>query len=224
MTKLSVDTRNTNIYIQSEKSRFPKNKMIKSFARKITKKLFISYARLTDHGEIIDVCEHLSRIATALVMMPERREHFSPAVDLLFRLREQFPQTTFYLLVNEALLKEQASHLVEDERLLMIFCNEDHLGFGGLPKDALQEAIRSRHFDLLIDLNDDFNFTAAYLCRSSNAKLRVCLQHPHRDPFYNFQVRAHADESLDHKYQTLMKYICVFLPISGAPPANLVTA
>lgn len=224
MAKLFVDSRSANFYIEGEKNRFPKNKMLKTFARQITKKLFVSYAKLNDHGEIIDVCEHLSRIATALVMMPERREHFSPAVDVLGRLREQFPQTTFYLLANEALVKEQAPHLADDDRLLLIYCNEEHLGFGGLPKDVLQEAIRTRHFDLLIDLNDDFNFTAAYLCRSSNAKLRICLQHPNRDPFYNFQVRAHADESLDHKYQTLMKYISVFLPLPGTSPASLATA
>jgi len=224
MSKLSVDSRKANFYISGESKRFSKNTMLKSFARKITKKLFVSYARLNDRGEIIDVCEHLSRIATALVMMPERREHFSPALDLLGRLREHFPQTTFYLLINEAMMKEQAPHLAEDDRLLLIFCNEEHLGFGGLPKEELQEAIRSRHFDLLLDLNDDFNFTAAYLCRSSSAKLRICLQHPNRDPFYNFQVRAHADESLDHKYQTLIKYITVFLPLPGPSPANLITA
>ncbi len=224
MSKLSVDSRSTNFYILGGRKQLTNNKMLKSFARKITKKLFVSYARLNDRGEIIDVCDHLSRIATALVMMPERREHYSPAVDLLGRLREYFPQTTFYLLTNEALLKEQAPQLSEDEKLLLIYCNEEHLGFGGLPKEALQEAIRSRHFDLLLDLNEEFNFTAAYLCRSSSAKLRICLQHPSRDPFYNFQVRAHADETLDHKYQTLIKYITVFLPMPGTSPASLITA
>jgi len=199
-------------------------KMFKSLARKVTKKLFVSYARISDRNEIIDVCDHLSRIATALVLLPERTEHYSPAVHLFGRLRESFPNTTFYLLTNEAMVKAHAPHLTEDERLLLIFCNEEHLGFGGLPKESLQEAIRSRHFDLLIDLNEEFNFTAAYLCRSSNAKLRMCLQHPNRDPFYNFQVRAEAHESLDHKYQTLMKYISVFLPVPGAPPADVMTA
>lgn len=199
-------------------------KMFKSLARKITKKLFVYYARLSDRNEIIDVCDHLSRITTALVLLPARADHFPAATDVVVRLRDYLPQTRFYLLTDETLLKSHAPQLAEDDQLQMIFCNDEHLGFGGLPKEALQEAIRSRHFDLLIDLNHEFNFTAAYLCRCSDAKLRICLQHPHRDPFYNFQVGVHADESPEHKYETLIKYISVFLPMPGTSPANLMTA
>lgn len=198
--------------------------MFKALGRLITKKVFLLYARLNDRYEIIDICAHLSRSATALVMLPDRSDHFLPALALLSHLRGRFPRTSFCILANESLLRNHAPQLAADEDLEIMPCTEKDLSFGGLPKPSLREAIRSRHLDLLIDLNDEFNLAAAYLCRCSDAKLRICLQHPHRDSFYNFQIGVHADESAERKYETLIKYISVFLPVPGAAPADLLTA
>lgn len=198
--------------------------MIKALGRLVARKAVLLYSRLQDHYEIIDVCGQLSRIASALVLLPERVDHFLAAVEVLGWLRARFPRARFFILASDALLQSHAPQLAADAQLVILAYSQKDLGFGGLPKRSLQEAIRNRHVDTLIDLNAEFNFVAAYLCRCSHAKLRICLQHPHRDPFYNFQVGVRSDESAEGKYRTLVKYISVFLPASGAAPANLPTA
>jgi hypothetical protein len=180
--------------------------MLKNLAKKITASAYLTYARYKDSADVIDVGEYLSRIATALILPPESPEDFKSATALLDDLRQRFAQTQFYLLTPKVF-----SDMVSlDEQVRIISYDATEIGFHGLPKDTLQQAIRSRHFDMVIDLNLEFNLIATFLCRVSEAKLRICLAHPDREPFYNFQVRAIDSNSVQDKYQSLLKYISVF--------------
>lgn len=180
--------------------------IIKNLAKNFAARAYLAYARRRDRTDIIDVGEYLSRIATALILPPEQPEHFKAATRILEGLRQNFAQTQFYLLTP----KTCANMVALDEHVRIISYDADEIGFHGLPKDKLQQAIRSRHFDMVIDLNFDFNMIATFLCRTSEAKLRICFVHPSRDPFYNFQMRAIDSNSLEQKYQSLVHYLAVF--------------
>jgi ADP-heptose:LPS heptosyltransferase len=180
--------------------------MLKDLAKKFAARAYLAYARRRDRNDIIDVGEYLSKIATALILPPDQPEHFKTAIRIIDDLRQNFAQTQFYLLTPKAC----AEMVSLDERVRLISYNIDEIGFHGLPKDTLQQAIRSRHFDMVIDLNLDFNLIATFLCRTSEAKLRICFVHPARDPFYNFQMRAIDSNSLEQKYQSLINYLAVF--------------
>lgn len=184
---------------------FLKN-MLKDLAKRITARAYLAYAQRRDRADVIDVGEYLSKIVTALILPPEQPEHFKTATRILDDLRQHFAQTQFYLLTPKAL----TDMVSLDEKMRIISYDIDEIGFHGLPKDRLQEAIRSRHFDMVIDLNLEFNLIATFLCRASEAKLRICFVHPSRDPFYNFQVRAIDSNTLEQKYQSLVNYISVF--------------
>jgi hypothetical protein len=180
--------------------------MLKDLARKFTARAYLAYARRRDRNDVYDVGEYLSKIATALILPPEQPEHFKTAIRILDDLRQNFAQTQFYLLTPKA-----CTEMVSlDERIRLISYESEEIGFHGLPKDTLQQAIRSRHFDMVIDLNLDFNLIATFLCRTSEAKLRICFVHPARDPFYNFQIRALDSNSHAQKYQSLVNYLAVF--------------
>ncbi len=180
--------------------------MLKDLAKKFTARAYLAYARRRDRADVIDVGDYLSKISTALILPPEQPEHFKTATRILDDLRQHFGQTQFYLLTPKA-LTEMVSL---DEKMRIISYDLDEIGFHGLPKDSLQQAIRSRHFDMVIDLNLDFNLIATFLCRASEAKLRICFVHPSRDPFYNFQMRAINSNTFEQKYQSLVNYIAVF--------------
>jgi hypothetical protein len=180
--------------------------MFKTLAKKITASAYLAFARYRDRADIIDVGEYLSKIATALILPPEHPEAFKAATQLLDDLRQRFTQTQFYLLTPKALVDT----LSLNEQVRIISYDPTEIGFHGLPKDTLQQAIRSRHFDMVIDLNLEFNLIATFLCRVSEAKLRICLAHPERDPFYNFQLRVTDGNRVAEKYQSLLKYISVF--------------
>ena len=180
--------------------------MLKDLAKRFAARVYLAYARRRDRTDIIDVGDYLSRIATALILPPEQPEHFKAAARILDGLRQTFAQTQFYLLTP----KTCANMVALDEHVRIIPYDVDEIGFHGLPKDKLQQAIRSRHFDMVIDLNFDFNLIATFLCRTSEAKLRICFVHPSRDPFYNFQMRVIDSNSLEQKYQSLVHYLAVF--------------
>jgi ADP-heptose:LPS heptosyltransferase len=194
--------------------------MLKNIAQKFTASVYLAYARFKDQDDVIDVADHLSRITTALILPPEASDDFTTAIRVLDDLRQCFTQTQFYMLTPKAL----TDMIALDEQVQVISYEPEQISFHGLPRNDLQDAIRSRHFDMVIDLNSDFNLIATFLCRVSEAKLRICLQHPDRDPFYNFQVRATNGDSLENKYQSLLKYISVFtntFPRRHSPPAEI---
>jgi ADP-heptose:LPS heptosyltransferase len=180
--------------------------MLRELAKKFTARAYLAYARRRDRSDIIDVGEYLSKISTALILPPDNPEHFKIATRILDGLRQNFAQTHFYLLTPKAC----SEFVALDERVRLISYDLDQIGFHGLPKDQLQQAIRSRHFDMVIDLNLEFNLIATFLCRASEAKLRICFVHPSRDPFYNFQMRAIDSSPLEQKYQSLVNYLSVF--------------
>jgi len=69
-------------------------------------------------------------------------------------------------------------------------------------------------YELLIDLNGDFNLASTFICSKSRAKLRVCLAHPQREAYYNLQIRTKGSDPLQNKYLTLIHYLSSLIPES----------
>jgi len=197
--------------------------MLREFVKQFIARAYLSYARRRDYTDVIDVGEYLSKISTALILPPEDPELFRSATRILDDLRQRFTQAQFYLLTPKTL----ASMVSLDEKVRIISYEADEIGFHGLPKDKLQQAIRSRHFDMVIDLNLEFNLIAMFLCRVSEAKLRICFVNASREQFYNFQMRAIESNSIEQKYRSLVNCLAVFtnaaasretMPESAAAP------
>jgi len=193
---------------------------MKNLTRKVTELIYLTYARANSQEEVIDVRNHLSQILTALVLTPERPEEFVAASQRLDDLQQIFSETQFHLLMA----KDYVPGVVSAENYQIISYDPEQVGFHGLPKNEVLETIRTRHFDMVIDLNDKFSLLATSLCRASKAKLRICLQHPKRDTFYNFQVRADSSHNLKMKYDSLLKYLSVFKSLPQAPSRDLMPA
>lgn len=218
-TKLLLTTFAAQRILQSAFARIQQTENMSNLIQKITELAYLSYARMQGQEEVIDMQDHLSQILTALIIAPARPEEYPPASRLFGELRQIFPDAHFSLLVEKNLAATAGSH----ENLQVITYGADQIGFHGLPKKELQDVIRTRRFDLVIDLNCDFDLVAACLCHVSNAKLRVCLQNPHRDSLYNFQVRVADHHSIELKYDSLLKYLSIFRPLPQAPARDLIS-
>lgn len=192
---------------------------MKKLIEKITEYLFFSFAR-RKHEEVIDVRDYLSQIMTALILAPRRSNEVETACQYLFGLQECFPETQFYLLIEKDIAKTVAPH----DSLQVMAYDESQINLGGLPKREVVDMVRARHFDLVIDFNQEFSLFATALCRASQAKLRVCLQHPKRDSYYNFQFRPASTNSLEMKYESLIRYLSVFKSLPEAPSRDFIPA
>lgn len=58
-----------------------------------------------------------------------------------------------------------------------------------LPRSELTRRVKKSTFDVAIDLNLDMALPSAYLCRASEARIRIGFVKPNGDVFYNFQVQ-----------------------------------
>ncbi len=191
---------------------------MKRLIQQFAERLYLSYARAHAPREMLDISDCLAQAVTALIIMPTLPPAQQPtALRLLADFQAAFAETHLTVLIE----KNAASRLVAQENLQILTFTPEDLTFYGLPRKALQETVRARHFDLVLDLTERFDLVATCLCLVSDAKLRVALQHPKRDSLYHFQVRVAEHHSLEMKYDSLLKYLTCLKNWSTVPEPEL---
>ncbi|MBN1350971.1 hypothetical protein JXJ21_16240, partial [candidate division KSB1 bacterium] len=98
---------------------------------------------------------------------------------------------------------------IDREKCGILSLNEEHINRFGLPAKKVLDTVRRLEFNLVIDLNYDFNITSTYICYISGANLRICLWNKKRDPFFNFQITTKSDENIESKYRSFLKYLTI---------------
>jgi hypothetical protein len=79
-----------------------------------------------------------------------------------------------------------------------------------LPRRELLEKMSTRTFDVALDLNVSLSLPGAFLCKASNAPLRVSFAKQDGDQFYNFQVNTKGASGSTHSYRSLLKCLDMF--------------
>ncbi len=166
-------------------------------------KLLLRYlrflARRRAPEEPIYFWEELSKIKNALIALPSSAEEVK-ALDRLVERLTQFlapGQVAFIALQGQALPRGVAPAQVIEVR-------PESLRFGRFPKQSLRAQVRARHADAFIDLHGDFDLVGAALAVASGARIRMCLAHEERDPFFNLQVRTSPSAAPAKRYQRLL--------------------
>ena len=190
---------------------------MKKLIQKIVEFFFAWYSRWQAKTEVIDVGEKLSHTMTALLIAPERPEEFMLASEHLDDLQRVFPGTQFYYMFEKA----YGEAVKKRSHFQILTYSNDEMYFFGLPKSSMVEGIKSRSFDVVIDLNNDFSLMAAYVTMISDAKLRICLHHDKRDTIYNFQLRTNEDYSIGERFASLIKCLASFQPSANGATARV---
>jgi len=193
---------------------------MRKLIQKLAEAIYLKFARLRHQEEVIDVRDYLSQILTALILAPSRWEEAEEACRYLDDLQQCFPETQFYLLVDHDLAKT----VMPNDSLQVMPYEATQINLYGLPKKEVIDLVLTRRFDLVIDLNQEFNLFSTAICRASQARLRVCLQHPKRDSFYNFQVRPAHGNGTGLRYESLIRYLSAFKSLPEAPSRDLMPA
>lgn len=164
-------------------------------------------------AEMIDVTTQFTQIKTGIILLPENTASLPVAIEKYKELQHIFNETTFeYLFLKNAPI-ELPGDIAERTK----YIEKQDLTFLGTPSKSFMQAYAKQDFDLLIDLNDEFEIFATFFASESKAKLRVCLANPHRDAFYNFQVNAFNTKTLAEKYNILLKYLSKALTPAKRP-------
>jgi ADP-heptose:LPS heptosyltransferase len=79
-----------------------------------------------------------------------------------------------------------------------------------VPRRELLQRMGSNKFDVAVDLNINLSLTGAFLCKASNAPLRISFVKKDGDQFYNFQVKTKGTNGSKYSYRGLLKCLDMF--------------
>ncbi len=145
----------------------------------------------------------LSSAHSALLIMPLRRREFLPTVTVIELLKRRFQEENITIISDDhgrevvrILPRSHFMHIIDAE-ITPLF----------LPTPALVRRIRERHYDVAIDLNLDFELPSAYICKASNARIRIGFKRDRSDLFYNFQIHPDLKKERKHLYDRVAAFL-----------------
>ncbi len=128
------------------------------------------------------------------------------AIPLLASLQNKFRGNRLTIVIHDS-FRDLSSSLAHCN---VIAIRKEHLGFFFLPKRSIVNAIARQEYDLALDLNIPMVISAAYLCRSTKAVLKVGFVKKESDIFYNFQMNTSPQKSPRLQYEQLLHTMAMF--------------
>ncbi len=194
--------------------------MMKPIFHSLAKQHLLWKQKFDKGTEIVDIVSQLSSIQTLLILMPEKLEDFGVALNKLQELKKHFPKSKRYGVIRAHFASIVAPNFFEK----LIVVSPQEISLFGIPRKQLLKTIMNTSYDLVIDFNQDFDMLATYLCTKLDSKVRVCLAHPWREPFYNLQIRTKKEDTLENKINTMFKYLSTLARTSPARGTTLIPA
>jgi ADP-heptose:LPS heptosyltransferase len=139
---------------------------------------------------VISFTRSVSSADQALVVLPFGDRAHLPEPGVFVSLRNRFADERITLVGDERCAALSAQ--LPRSRFVRVAPSDLTVLF--LPRRSLMESIMGRRYDLALDLNLDLVLPSAYICRRSDARVRVGLERGKADRFYNFLI--HPDPSL----------------------------
>jgi ADP-heptose:LPS heptosyltransferase len=159
--------------------------------------------------KVISFTHAIPSAGSLLVIMPAAGD--ADDTKTLLTFRDHFEEGKITVLTSGR--RPAIERLLPRSRVIAIEPGEISAFF--LPHRAPIEKIRAREYDLAVDLNLDFLLPSAYICRESNARVRVGFSGPHADIFYNFQVRLDPASQGGRAYERLVSCLHMFFAQEG---------
>ena len=142
---------------------------------------------------VVSFTEAVSGAKQALVVMPLDRSELLSAMNVIEMLKRMFNEQNITVVGDERGV--ETIRLMPKSHFVQI--KETDVTAVYHPRQTFLSLFSDRKFDLAIDLNLDLVLPSAYICRESNAKVRVGFRGLYSDIFYNFQIQH--DPSLSRR-------------------------
>lgn len=152
---------------------------------------------------VMSFTEAVSTARRAMLIMPLRKREFLPTVLVIDFLKRQFREENLTILSDDhgreavrMLPRSHFIHLLNDE-ISPLF----------LPRHPLLYRVQERRCDLVVDLNLDFLLPSAYICKESNARVRIGFARQHAETFYNFMIQPDPRLERKHLYDRMAAFL-----------------
>jgi ADP-heptose:LPS heptosyltransferase len=138
-------------------------------------------------NDVISFAGSMSTGRHALLILPLTPTAQSPAsvIDLI---RTRFPEDRLTIVAEE----HDTGAAVLLPRSTIVHVSLAHLDWLFRPSREITQRVAGRTYDLAIDLNLDSLLPSAYICKGSNARVRVGFARNGAEHFYNFLMQPDA--------------------------------
>jgi hypothetical protein len=168
----------------------------------------LSYSRLHfrhNHDRVMNFTDVLTRSRRALVIFPESSIDGESASAFLRYLLRKFSSERMMVVIRD----DQLFAMASAPQLKTLTYSGRDINKWFVPRRELLQRMEGNTFDVALDLNLNFSLTSAFLCKASNAPLRISFVKKNSDQFYNFQVKTKGNNN-KYSYRSLLKCLDMF--------------
>jgi hypothetical protein len=155
---------------------------------------------------MMNFTDALTRSRRALVIFPESSLDGESVLTLFRYLLRKFSSEGIMVLIRDDQLFSMAS--TPPLKTLTYSANDINTWF--VPRRELLQRIKTNTFDVALDLNIGLSLPSAFLCKASNAPLRVSFAKQGGDQFYNFQFQSKGAVGNTRTYRSFLKCLDMF--------------
>lgn len=156
--------------------------------------------------DVISFASAISGSNRALVVMPLDRRELLSAIQIIDLLKHRFDEKHITVVGDERGL--ETIRLMPRSHFVQIKDADVNAWYH--PKPEFLARLKGTTFDLAIDLNLDLLLPSAYICRESNAKIRIGFTGPLSDKFFNFQIQPDPSQTRRGIYDRVAKCLRMF--------------
>jgi hypothetical protein len=121
----------------------------------------------------------------ALLIMPESSQNAAAVRSVVEYFVKRFSPTNLVVVARP----DVATQFTLDRGAQLITLAPTDITTWYLPRRELTQKLKKSTFDIAIDMNLEVKLPSAYLCRASDARIRIGFDKQYAETFYNFQVR-----------------------------------
>lgn len=155
---------------------------------------------------VVRFTEAVDRARKALVLFPETVTDSESIQSVMKYLGRRFGAGSVMVLAREDL----AVSLKANFNGKTVTYSPQEINQWHIPRGELLRKMKSSTFDIALDLNVNLALASAFICRESNAPLRVGFAKPNGDHFYNFVVQTRMTTNTPVAYKNLLKCLDMF--------------
>lgn len=168
----------------------------------------LSYSRFHFRSSSEQVIRWTSAVSTArraLVLLPESSQDAAAVRKVVEYFLKRFSPGNVVVVGRV----DMTTQLAFDRHVQLLTFAPTDLNTWFLPRGELTRKVKKSTFDVAIDLNLEVALPSAYLCRASDARIRVGFKGPYADTFYNFQVQSRHN-NFGAAYTSLIECLQMF--------------
>ena len=172
-------------------------------------KVGVSYTRFHFRkmkDQVLRFTEAVNRADQALVIFPESITDSESLLGVIKYLSRRFTSGNLVVVGREDLLSGLHMH----EKISTVTFSPRDVNTWFVPSGDLLRKLKRSTFDVAFDLNVNLALPSAFLCRASNAPLRVGFAKTHADQFYNFQIQTRDRSNSSFAYKTFLNCLEMF--------------